>query len=368
MLPSCDVAPVLTTLSMTPLQQYLTDAGGVVTVEAFMRWALYDPQTGYYSRRIADVGRSGDFSTSATLSPALAQAIAAWAKSHREEVIQDGRWHLIEVGPGNGAVAAEILRSLGGWTRRRLTYHLIETSIPLAERQREKLGEWGGGPFSPTLRWHSDLESALREADGAALIVSNELVDAFPCAVFARDTTSELWREVSIHLDATRQRATETLVDLSSERAAEVQSATHSLPRSVARIEIHLSFRDWLRGWRPLWKKGRMLTIDYGGTIATLYHRRPRGTLRGYFRQQRIEGEEIYERPGHQDLTADVNFTDLIRWGEAESLAAQPLQTQRDFLMKWNALPRVTDAATAHLLDPIGAGAAFKVLEQTPQP
>jgi SAM-dependent MidA family methyltransferase len=353
---------------MTALQQFLTDAGGPVTVEAFMRWALYDPKHGYYARRIADVGRTGDFSTSATLSPALAQALAAWSKSHREEINRGGRWHLIEVGPGNGVVAAEILRSLGGWTRRRLTYHLVETSVPLAERQRESLREWGGGPFSPTLRWHTDLETALREADGAALIISNELVDAFPCAVFVRSASSELWREVGVCWDATHNRATETLIDLSTTRAAEVRASTQSLPLEIARVEIHFAFRDWLRSWRPLWKVGRMLTIDYGGPIEKLYHRRPRGTLRGYFRQQRIEGEEIYERAGHQDLTADVNFTDLIRWGEAESLRAQPLQTQRDFLMQWNALPKVTDAATAHLLDPLGAGAAFKVLEQIPQP
>ncbi len=59
---------------MTALQRFLSEAGGVVTVEAFMRWALHDPQHGYYARRIGDVGRTGDFSTSATVSSALAQA------------------------------------------------------------------------------------------------------------------------------------------------------------------------------------------------------------------------------------------------------------------------------------------------------
>jgi SAM-dependent MidA family methyltransferase len=86
--------------------------------------------------------------------------------------------------------------------------------------------------------------------------------------------------------------------------------------------------------------------------------------LRGYFRQQRVEGAEIYERAGHQDLTADVNFTDLIRWGEALGLETSPVLTQRDFVLNWNPNVDLRDAATAQLLDPEGAGQAFKVLEQ----
>ena len=59
-----------------------------------------------------------------------------------------------------------------------------------------------------------------------------------------------------------------------------------------------------------------MLTIDYGNTAEALYHRQPAGSLRGYFLQQRLEGLAIYQHPGLQDLTADVNFTDLIEWAK----------------------------------------------------
>ena len=57
-----------------------------------------------------------------------------------------------------------------------------------------------------------------------------------------------------------------------------------------------------------------MLTIDYGGAAEDIYHRRPRGTIRAYLLQHRLEGPAVYENPGRQDLTADVNFTDLIEW------------------------------------------------------
>ena len=345
---------------MTPLQQFLVDSGGVVTFEKFMRWALYEPQHGYYSRRVTNVGRTGDFATSATLSPALGQAITAWAKAHREEAISDNRWHLIEVGPGNGQLAAGILRSLRGWMHRRLTYHLVEISTPLAERQRETLRHAARGLLAPSLHWHTEIAHALQEADGHALIISNELVDAFPCVALELGPGADGFREVGLRWDDARQEPVEILLDPSADYSACVAA----LPQEARRIEIHSSWREWLEKWRKDWKRGRMLTIDYGDRAGTLYHRRPRGTLRGFFRQQRIDGPEIYERAGHQDLTADVNFSDLVRWGEELGLTAAPLQTQRDFILHWNPGVESTDAATAQILDPLGAGRAFKVLEQ----
>jgi SAM-dependent MidA family methyltransferase len=100
-----------------------------------------------------------------------------------------------------------------------------------------------------------------------------------------------------------------------------------------------------------------MLTIDYGAEVEVLYHRRPRGSLRAYLMQQRIEGPGIYENPGRQDLTADVNFTDLERWSAPWAKTVR-LVSQRDFLRPF-AGPE--DAA---VMDEHGAGGAFRVLEQ----
>jgi SAM-dependent MidA family methyltransferase len=104
-----------------------------------------------------------------------------------------------------------------------------------------------------------------------------------------------------------------------------------------------------------------MLTIDYGSENGDLYHRRPHGTLRGYFLQQRLEGRALYQYPGRRDLTADVDFRDLAAWAKGETR----FQSQREFL-----LPHVDpqNPADAALLDPSGAGDAFRVweLKRTP--
>ena len=186
--------------------------------------------------------------------------------------------------------------------------------------------------------------------------------------MLSRQSAAHDWREIGVRWDETQQRAVEVEIELSDPRAAQIAGSTALVPTNTRRIEIHLAYRDWQRDWRPAWTRGRMLTIDYGDTFDRLYHRRPRGTLRGYFRQQRVEGAEIYERAGNQDLTADVNFTDLMRWGEALGLRAAPLQTQREFILHWNPREAATDAAAAHLLDADGAGDAFKVLEQAAKP
>jgi len=103
-----------------------------------------------------------------------------------------------------------------------------------------------------------------------------------------------------------------------------------------------------------------MLTIDYGCQAGDLYFRRPRGTVRAYFIQQRLEGPAIYQNPGRQDLTADVNFTDLQAWSSPYAGTVN-LITQREFLHP-HADP--TDPADTHAMDAHGAGAAFMVLDQ----
>lgn len=99
-----------------------------------------------------------------------------------------------------------------------------------------------------------------------------------------------------------------------------------------------------------------MLTIDYGGEAAEVYHRRPHGTARAYFQQQRLEGAEIYQRIGKQDLTVDVNFTDLMNWGRELELEKVGYEKQTEFLHRYGEGSDVMAGA--------GAGDAFRVLSQ----
>ena len=254
-----------------------------------------------------------------------------------------------------------ILGAIPWWPRRGLCYHLVEVSEGLRRVQQERLRRKGGA-----VRWHGDVRSALAAAEGEALVFSNEFVDAFPCVQLARGTRAGEWREVRVGWPEESEHPAETLEDWSGpvpEGAAEAGLAAGH------RVEMHASYRRWLEETVGEWKRGRWLTIDYGNLPPVLWRRRPGGTLRGYCRHQRVVGSEIYRRFGQQDLTADVNFADLQRWGETLGMQTRAFSTQAEFLRRWlppRTLARAAvDPAFAFLVDPDGAGGAFKALEQS---
>ncbi len=318
----------------------------IISVKDFIQDALYHPETGYYTARIRTVGgHRADFATSATISGHLAQAIASWILGSEANPPQ-----LIEVGAGDGSLAESILQTIPFWKRRRVRYHIVEASPILAKQQQAR----------PLLRkharWHADMPAATAATGHRATVFSNELVDAFPCHQLVWQ--GDRWLESFVDTE-TRY---ETL------RPFDGDDAPPRPPSEKQRVEHHLPYRDWLATWVPEMQQLAHLTIDYGDTYPALYDRRPDGTLRGYFHGQRLTSDEVFIRPGRQDITADVNFSALQEWGEALGLRTVALTTQREFIREQLGITKEDihrDLALAYLLDPYGSGTAFKVLVQT---
>jgi len=202
------------------------------------------------------------------------------------------------------------------------------------------------------------VEAALQTAKGEAILISNEFVDAFPCQRFERGAHG--WKEISLTLegDLWREESSESLV-LPASSVFAVEYAAGQ------RVETLQSYRRWLTNLDRYLHRGAILTIDYGGSPDQIYHRRPNGTVRAYFRHQRIDGMGIYLRPGRQDLTSDVNFVDLKKWGEQLGLDTVQLVSQAEFIRQW-AHPGTKEQklANQYIADESGAGEAFKVLHQ----
>ncbi len=314
-----------------------------MTFERFMEQALHDPHQGYYAGRIAAIGRRGDFTTAPMISEALARAISAWAVSALRET---GCRDLIEIGPGEGLLSHAVPRHMPWLVRRKVRLHLVETSPVLAERQQALLGK--------SARWHRNPADALAACQGRAVIFSNELVDAFPVRRY--QFTESGWRELEL-IPGPGGLPVENLLP----PGPLPESSSFSEPHPAGQwIEVHESYRRWLAAWLPAWKAGRMLTIDYGAEAGRLYHRRRNGTMRGYLMQQRLEGPAIYQNPGRQDLTADVNFTDLVNWS-GEFTSSSELRTLAGFVREHIDPGNPGDRM---LTAPGGAGEAFLVLDQ----
>ena len=291
-----DNLPAMSTVRQA-LQSALDESGGAVPFDTFMAIAPHHPQDGYYTRNVRTIGSRGDFTTVPQLTPALGEAIGQWL---REQADRRGwkRFNVIECGPGSGALASAVMKSFGWFGKRKVDLHLVETSEPLrAEQQKRVRGTW-----------HTTIEEALAAGEGRSLVYHNEFFDAFPCRVFRKE--SDDWTE--LHLEVIEGKLQEIFLP-----------PTGPLPTSTIfarewttgqRVEVFESVREWMRGMAASWTSGAMLVVDYGGKTNEIYHRRPEGTLRAYRGQQRLTGDEVYELPGRQDITADVNFDDLAIW------------------------------------------------------
>lgn len=341
------------------LNQLLALGNGFVPLEELMRQALYHPRIGYYSQNVETVGKEGDFTTAPEISATLGEAIAHWVQTRSREMNLSRPCHLIEIGPGTGALAKAVARELGWRERRKYRFHLVERSLPLCKAQRKFLGRHFG-------EWHNSVEGALTSARGNALIYSNELVDAFPCKVLQLQQNKE-WQEIGFRDDASADKLSlatrkipETLMNELRRYSFWEQRENFSTGQV---IEVQPSYLKWQGQWIESFRSGAVLTIDYGAPAARdVYYRRPNGTLRAYFRQERFEGlTSVFTRLGQQDITADVTFDDLIKAGNENGLKTKVLVTLADFLREWST--EKCDGA-GRLKDRHDAGGEFFVLEQ----
>ncbi len=326
------------------LNSHFAKAGNRLRFDRFMELCLYDEKNGYYAQNITSVGAIGDFSTTPALSSLLADSLS---RSIADSDLHD----VIEIGPGAGHLAAQILSQLRPSLlsfRKRIRYHLVERSPPLRHTLQKRLRR--------SARIHPNVKCALEAAGGRAFIISNELVDAFPVRVF-RNSSEEVQE---LFLSLKNGSLTEEWISPGLLPDSTQFETFHDCPQ---RIEIHESYRSWMEQWLPFFKKGKWVTIDYGGTTSEIHHRRPHGTLRAYYHHDCLTGPDLYRLPGRQDLTADVNFDDLIYWGEKAGLSTIRLVTQHEYCLTHP--ENVADTPENQFLtDLSGAGSAFKVLEQ----
>ena len=303
---------------MSWLAEIAKNEGGRLRFDRFMELALFHPAHGYYTRRIRGIGQSGDFSTSTTLSPALGKAVFRWLEAEAKYLGFDPLI-IIEPGIGTGALAKVVLSQMRPWSRVRYFGVDLRPKSTLLDKSLSR------PPPIPFIRFdRSGLRGGERESDRHLERI---------CGCFSMppigSSRNRLGRSyLRYEDDQWRQELS----------PAQISFPCSALDRGFAlgqTIEVHERFRDWLATLSAELTTGAILTIDYGGQPDEIYRRRPDGTLRGYFRQQRIEGNEIFHRAGFQDLTADVNFADLQVWGDECDFKIVNYLTQREFVARW---------------------------------
>ncbi len=336
----------------------------------FMELALYHPQLGYYTSARPKVGKDGDFFTSASVHPVFAETLAdSIIKMFREDDF--ARPALVEIGGGTGNLARHIVSRIEQaapdlYTKLQLV--LIETSPYHRRLQQEAVRDFPG-----TVTIYETLEQAAADGSVEGVVISNEWLDAFP--VHLAEKTANGWREVWVAEEG--DGFGELLGELTPELAEYLDGFGSKLPAGM-RIEANLGMRQAVRDVSRLLGRGFVITIDYGDTEEELYHpSRRRGTLMCYHRHQ--ADDNPYVLVGEKDITAHVNFTALMKWGEEAGLKTLQYMRQDQFLIKSGILEKAvahndTDPFTSQamkrnraiqqLIYPGGLGGMFRVLLQ----
>jgi SAM-dependent MidA family methyltransferase len=338
---------------------------GPIPFSRYMELCLYHPELGYYSRREEKFGKAGDFYTSSDVHAVFGRLLARQFEEMWRMMGSPGSIDLIELGPGRGLFAQDVL----DWAGKKfpefaaaLRYRLVESSPSLRERLQRR--------FASTSRvsLNAEFEQAANECGEALIVFGNEFFDAIPVEIVsdkgelriaeANGAFVEMWSEQS-------PQTTEFLLRYGIN------------PDAGERVEAPRQGNAWMQRIAAAFatRRGFALFIDYGYTREQQIAGRHRDTLITYREHQ--TSPNPYEAPGEQDITAHVNFTALQRVAESCGMSSLGLVTQSQLLLGIGHDTEFSDAFEGcvlpqervkvtlqlkHLISPEGLGESFQAL------
>jgi SAM-dependent MidA family methyltransferase len=254
-------------------------ARGPIPFSRFMEIALYDAECGYYRGKRDPFGPGGDFFTASQLQPVFGRLVAAAMRALRAELGAGGKFSVVEWGAGRGDLAAALSE---------FDYHAVDV-----------------GRGSPPERF-------------TGVVFANELFDALPVDVVR--CSGGKWREMRVGLAGAGCGWVEG--EVAALRTPAVDGRWRELP---------VRMRETLEAMAAGLERGFVLVIDYGYTAREL-ERFPQGSLMAYRRHQALD--EIFERPGEQDLTAHVDWEALTRCAKEAGLEMVRFETMGLWLLR----------------------------------
>jgi SAM-dependent MidA family methyltransferase len=282
-------------------------AGGALDFARFMELALYAPGLGYYSAGAAKFGAAGDFVTAPELGFVFARCLARALAPTLRATTGD----ILELGPGSGALAAELILELERLDALPGRYRLLEPSADLRERQHTTLLQHCAH-LGNVIEWLD----APPEQTWRGCLIANEVIDALPVRLFA--LRAEGLFERAVGLDA-RQRFVwrERVADVAlAASVVAVIGAGDNLPRPYL-SEVRPLLPPWFAAVARHLQQGTAVFVDYGYSRPDYYApQRREGTLRCHYRHRAHDDPLIL--PGLQDITAWVDFDDLSETAVAQ--------------------------------------------------
>lgn len=290
----------------------------------FMQRALYQPGHGYYASTRPKVGRSGDFITSVSVGKLFGRLLAehfhkiylqqqtALATLPHEQV-----FYIIELGANDATLAADIIEAaelISSEFSRQLRYIIVEPLPSMAAIQQQRL------------QGRARIVSSLQQIPpGIGVLFGNELLDAFPVRIAC--VKEQCWWEKCVTSTQDGGYAW-SLQQLAPGDGPPVPAADYEEGYTS---EWCPAVGDLLKAADALLLKGEMLFIDYGMLQQDYYAAfRKQGTLRCY--HAHTLNYDPLQNFQQQDITCDVNFSQVMQDAEQLGWETALYQTQERFL------------------------------------
>jgi SAM-dependent MidA family methyltransferase len=339
---------------------------GWISFAQFMDLALYAPGLGYYAAGARKFGAAGDFVTAPEISSLFGECVARAIAP----TIAATNGDVLELGPGSGKLACDVLLALEKLNQLPNRYLLLEVSADLRQRQTQALARLPSH-LAQRAVW---LDALPNNFEGA--IIANEVLDVLPVHLlyFSDDQIYE--RGVASYAEESFVWR-DNLV-LSPELKAAASRIQAGFPNGIAPnnylTEVAPAVSGLVKSLAESLQRGTILLIDYGFRQAEFYHEsRSTGTLMCHYRHYAHTFPFLY--PGLQDITAHVDFSDVADAGFAAGLELINYTSQAQFLLAAGITELLAqhdpnDAATflpltnqvQRLMSPAEMGEFFKVI------
>ncbi|XP_046388342.1 protein arginine methyltransferase NDUFAF7 homolog, mitochondrial [Ischnura elegans] len=306
---------------------------GPIPVAEYMREALTHPTLGYYTTRSEVFGKTGDFVTSPEISQLFGEMVGVWCLNEWRKVGSPKPVQIVELGPGTGSLAEDILKVWCHLEGNDVTLRLVEISQSLIKRQAQRLcGENVALEKIPPeglktsrgdvpVQWYSAVDDV--PVDSFTIFLAHEFLDALPIHKF--QFTEDGWREVLV--DTTKDSSPETpkfrfVISRNETPASKIflkNGIVGRQPGVVREVSPAALALGYQLATRIEEDGGFVLIADYG-------HLGEKGDTLRAFSNHKLH--DPLENPGKADLTADVDFRRLQDEVGEKALTIGPVPQQ----------------------------------------
>jgi SAM-dependent MidA family methyltransferase len=291
---------------------------GPVTFAWFMEQALYHPQFGYYSSGQCQIGRRGDYFTNVSVGPLFGRMVACQFAEMWEMMGRPDDFRIIEQGAHHGEFAHDVLTAMREFPAA-LRYCVIEPFPILQARQEETLAGFGD-----KVTWRKSLTD-LEPFSGVHF--SNELIDAMPVRLIAREAGGEWQEKFVVHSGEKFVFVLRPIAD------SQLRAALEKIPPGAGayETEVSLAALDWIRTVAGKLMRGFVLAVDYGYPRGEFYAaERTVGTLQSFTRHHTVSSP--LDDVGRIDITAHVEWTTVAERAEESGLKLIGFTDQHHFM------------------------------------